>query len=89
MKQTMLMLTLLLGYHGCSEAESAARHATGINPQQKPADFYPNLGKDEWVDDYIAAQSGHSRGSTVGLTLVQRVAYGNSVLTEAIALPLR
>lgn len=34
------------------------------------AEFYPNLGKDELLGGYIAAKSGHSRGSTVDLTLV-------------------
>ncbi|MFY8274734.1 M15 family metallopeptidase [Pseudoalteromonas sp. SSDWG2] len=34
------------------------------------ADYYPNLGKDELLGDYIAAKSGHSRGATVDLTLV-------------------
>lgn len=34
------------------------------------AEFYPNLGKDKLLGGYIAAKSGHSRGSTIDLTLV-------------------
>ncbi|WP_199883025.1 M15 family metallopeptidase [Pseudoalteromonas sp. T1lg75] len=34
------------------------------------AEYYPNLGKDKLLGGYIAAQSGHSRGATVDLTLV-------------------
>ncbi|NMM39586.1 M15 family metallopeptidase [Pseudoalteromonas arctica] len=33
------------------------------------AAYYPNLGKDQLLGDYIAAKSGHSRGSTIDLTL--------------------
>ncbi|MCH8537851.1 MAG: M15 family metallopeptidase [Alkalimonas sp.] len=41
------------------------------------AEFYPNLAKDELVGQYIAAQSGHSRGSTVDLTLTRKLEHGN------------
>lgn len=34
--------------------------------------FYPNIGKEDLFKGYIAARSGHSRGSTVDLTLVER-----------------
>lgn len=34
--------------------------------------FYPGVDKSELVGPYIAARSGHSRGSTVDLTLVDR-----------------
>ena len=33
------------------------------------AAYYPNLGKDQLLGGYIAAKSGHSRGSTIDLTL--------------------
>ncbi|MCQ8878868.1 M15 family metallopeptidase [Pseudoalteromonas shioyasakiensis] len=32
-------------------------------------EYYPNLGKDKLLGGYIAAKSGHSRGSTIDLTL--------------------
>ncbi|MDP4537836.1 M15 family metallopeptidase [Alkalimonas collagenimarina] len=54
------------------------RWSEDLSDTRTKEDFYPNLGKDELVGDYIAAQSGHSRGSTVDLTLVQRLADGNS-----------
>jgi D-alanyl-D-alanine dipeptidase len=34
-------------------------------------EFYPALGKDELFPTYIATKSGHTRGSTVDLTIVQ------------------
>ena len=33
-------------------------------------EFYPTLNKSQLFPDYIAVQSGHSRGSTIDLTLV-------------------
>ncbi len=36
------------------------------------AEFYPTLNKSQLFPDYIAVQSGHSRGSTLDLTLVIR-----------------
>lgn len=33
-------------------------------------EFYPTLNKDELFPEYIAYKSGHSRGSTVDLTVV-------------------
>lgn len=32
--------------------------------------FYPTLSKDKFIPDYLAPKSGHSRGSTVDLTLI-------------------
>lgn len=32
-------------------------------------EYYPNLNKDQLLGGYIAAKSGHSRGSTIDLTL--------------------
>lgn len=54
------------------------RWSEDLSDTRTKEDFYPNLGKDELVGDYIAAQSGHSRGSTVDLTLVRRLDDGNS-----------
>ena len=34
-------------------------------------EFYPTLNKTQLFPDYIALESGHSRGSTLDLTLAQ------------------
>lgn len=39
------------------------------NDTKTKAAYYPNLGKDQLLGGYIAAKSGHSRGSTIDLTL--------------------
>jgi D-alanyl-D-alanine dipeptidase len=43
------------------------------------AEFYPTLEKSELFPDYIATKSGHTRGSTVDLTLVQLPAKSQAV----------
>lgn len=48
------------------------RWARDLTDQSTKAEFYPNVNKaDLFRLGYIAARSGHSRGSTVDLTLVQ------------------
>jgi len=47
-----------------------ARNATDVS---RKAEFYPGVDKrDLFRDGYIAARSGHSRGSTIDLTLTRR-----------------
>ncbi len=47
------------------------RWARDLGDQRMKARYYPNVAKsDLFSDGYIAARSGHSRGSTVDLTLV-------------------
>jgi D-alanyl-D-alanine dipeptidase len=49
------------------------RWAQNIHDQKRKAEFYPDLDKrDLFKLGYLAARSGHSRGSTVDLTLVRR-----------------
>ena len=44
-----------------------------LKDQRMKAEFYPRVDKrDVFKDGYIATKSGHSRGSTVDLTLVRR-----------------
>ena len=46
-----------------------------LSDQRMKAEFYPRVDKrDVFEDGYIATKSGHSRGSTVDLTLVRRPA---------------
>jgi D-alanyl-D-alanine dipeptidase len=50
-----------------------ARWARDLDDTRRKATFYPNVDKrDLFKLDYIAERSGHSRGATVDLTLVQR-----------------
>lgn len=48
-----------------------ARWAGDLSDQSTKAEFYPNVDKSRLFElGYIAARSGHSRGSTVDLTLI-------------------
>lgn len=48
------------------------RWARDLDARQMKAEFYPNVAKSRlFADGYIAARSGHSRGSTVDLTLLR------------------
>jgi zinc D-Ala-D-Ala dipeptidase len=48
------------------------RWARDLHDQKMKAEFYPNVDKRTlFRDGYIATQSGHSRGSTIDLTLAQ------------------
>jgi len=48
------------------------RWARDLQDQSRKEEFYPDVGKRTlFRDGYISARSGHSRGSTVDLTLVR------------------
>lgn len=48
-----------------------ARWAADLSDQSTKAEFYPNVDKSRLFElGYIAARSGHSRGSTLDLTIV-------------------
>lgn len=59
----------------CYRPARAVRHfvrwASDLDDQRTKAKHYPNLDKRVLLGDYIAPISGHSRGATVDLTLLQ------------------
>jgi D-alanyl-D-alanine dipeptidase len=61
----------------CYRPERAVAHfvrwARDLKDEKTKAEFYPEVEKRELFNEgYIAARSGHSRGSTVDLTLARR-----------------
>ncbi|KNB53169.1 M15 family metallopeptidase [Streptomyces caatingaensis] len=65
-----------LKVYDCYRPQRAVDHfvrwAEDLRDQRMKAEFYPRVDKTRLFDDgYIAARSGHSRGSTVDLTLVR------------------
>lgn len=49
------------------------RWGEDLDDQRTKPDFYPDVAKEDLFEEgYIAARSGHSRGSTVDLTIVYR-----------------
>lgn len=59
----------------CYRPMRAVRHfvrwAEDLSDQRTKPDYYPNLDKRALLGDYIAPVSGHSRGATLDLTLLQ------------------
>lgn len=66
---------LRLKLFDCYRPARAVRHfvrwAGDLENQRSKAQYYPNLDKRDLLGDYIAPISGHSRGATVDLTLLQ------------------
>jgi D-alanyl-D-alanine dipeptidase len=68
---------LTLKVYDCYRPTRAVAHfvrwARDLGDTRMKAEFYPHVDKSTlFRDGYIAARSGHSRGSTVDLTLVRR-----------------
>ncbi|MFV0137200.1 M15 family metallopeptidase [Streptomyces sp. HMX87] len=65
-----------LKVYDCYRPQRAVDHfvrwAEDLDDQRMKAEFYPNVDKTRlFADGYIAEKSGHSRGSTVDLTVVR------------------
>lgn len=70
MKQAGFSLKIYDAYRPCRAVAHFLRWARDPADTRMKADFYPGLDKSEIVArGYLAAKSGHSRGSTVDLTL--------------------
>lgn len=70
---------LTLKVYDCYRPQRAVDHfvrwARDLGDQRMKAEFYPRVAKSRlFADGYIAERSGHSRGSTVDLTIVRRSA---------------
>ena len=68
---------LTLKVYDCYRPERAVAHfvrwARNLNDVRMKAEFYPHVDKSMlFSEGYIAARSGHSRGSTTDLTLARR-----------------
>ncbi|MHC3471796.1 M15 family metallopeptidase, partial [Streptomyces sp. 7R007] len=65
-----------LKVYDCYRPQRAVDHfvrwAEDLNDQAMKGEFYPNVDKTRlFADGYIAEKSGHSRGSTMDLTIVK------------------
>ncbi|MGO4504544.1 MULTISPECIES: M15 family metallopeptidase [unclassified Dyella] len=58
-------------YRPARAVQHFVRWAGELNDQRTKATHYPKLDKSALLGDYIAPVSGHSRGATVDLTLMQ------------------
>jgi len=71
LKPFNLGLKIFDGYRPQQAVDHFARWAKDINDTRTKPEFYPDVDKRNlFRDGYIAAKSGHSRGSTVDLTII-------------------
>jgi D-alanyl-D-alanine dipeptidase len=75
-QRRLLGLGYTLKVYDCYRPQRAVDHfvrwAEDLSDERMKAEFYPNVDKSRlFADGYIAAKSGHSRGSTLDVTLVR------------------
>ncbi|MEU2605574.1 M15 family metallopeptidase [Streptomyces albus] len=75
-QRSLLKRGYTLKVYDCYRPQRAVDHfvrwAEDLDDQKMKAEFYPRVEKNRlFADGYIAEKSGHSRGSTVDLTLVK------------------
>ncbi|MFJ5034018.1 M15 family metallopeptidase [Streptomyces sp. NPDC088560] len=75
-QRTLLRKGYTLKVYDCYRPQRAVndfvRWAEDLGAQSMKGEFYPNVDKTRLFEDgYIAAKSGHSRGSTMDLTIVK------------------
>lgn len=74
-QQTLLQFGLSLKIYDCYRPQKAVDHfvawAEDVSDTAMKREFYPQVDKSKlFAEGYIAERSGHSRGSTVDLTIV-------------------
>lgn len=70
-----LSLKIFDGYRPQRAVDHFVRWAEDVHDTRMKAEFYPDVKKESlFREEYIAAKSSHSRGSTVDLTLTPRAA---------------
>ena len=69
-----------LKVYDCYRSQRAVSHfmrwAADLHDVSTKSEYYPELEKHQLINEYIAEKSGHSRGSTVDLTLLKRNNFG-------------
>ncbi|WP_328609534.1 M15 family metallopeptidase [Amycolatopsis sp. NBC_00345] len=75
-QMSFLRKGLTLKVYDCYRPQRAVDHfvrwAEDLSDQRMKAEFYPQVDKNRLFDDgYISAKSGHSRGSTLDVTLTR------------------
>ncbi len=73
-----LRLKLFDCYRPRRAVQHFVRWAEDVADQRTKSAYYPNLDKRDLLGDYISPTSGHSRGATLDLTLLQCDAGGAS-----------
>lgn len=78
LKQSRLSLKVFDCYRPTSAVDDFIEWSQIPEQQQMKTEFYPNIDKKDFFDlGYVAKKSGHSRGSTVDLTIIPLGAQAN------------
>jgi len=78
LRRERLRLRIYDCYRPARAVRSFVAWAGDKSDQRTKAEYYPNLAKHELLGGYISPTSGHSRGATVDLTLLQCDANGSA-----------
>ncbi len=73
LKEYGLCLKVLDAYRPQQAVDHFVRWAQDYTDTLNKSEYYPNVPKNELIPEYIASKSGHSRGSTIDLTIVSCV----------------
>jgi D-alanyl-D-alanine dipeptidase len=72
LKEYGLCLKIFDAYRPQQAVDHFVRWAQDLADTLQKTEYYPNVPKNELIPEYIASKSGHSRGSTIDLTIVSR-----------------
>jgi D-alanyl-D-alanine dipeptidase len=70
LKEYGLCLKVFDAYRPQQAVDHFVRWAQDHADTLQKAEYYPDVPKDKLIPEYIASKSGHSRGSTIDLTIV-------------------
>ena len=78
LRQQQMKLRIFDCYRPARAVAHFMRWAKDMDDQRTKPEFYPKLEKGALVGEYIAEKSGHSRGATIDLSLMQCDARGEN-----------
>ena len=70
LKEYGLCLKVFDAYRPQQAVDHFVHWAQNYTDTLMKAEYYPNVPKDQLIPEYIASKSGHSRGSTIDLTII-------------------
>jgi D-alanyl-D-alanine dipeptidase len=70
LKEYGLCLKIFDAYRPQQAVDHFVRWTQDLTDTLQKTEYYPNVPKNELIPEYIASKSGHSRGSTIDLTIV-------------------
>lgn len=82
LKEYGLCLKVFDAYRPQQAVDHFVRWAQDFADTLQKTEYYPNIPKDKLIPEYIASKSGHSRGSTVDLTIIAMNSDENGIVLD-------